>query len=116
MDNISIAIIAFLLGMLAQYLRGFIPTFNLNAVDEDIEDDVIHKDHLKPIHHKCIDGFSKINKCRGCGLTGLYYDLHETDACPRCGDKPKRYHSAKFMSYKGVKRWYSPEEVKNMEP
>ena len=69
----------------------------------------IHKDHIKPQYYDYHGGYWNVNKCSGCGLIGMYEDLHEMLACPKCGGKVKSFTPGKWGIKDGLRQWISNE-------
>ena len=60
---------------------------------------------IAPRYHGYHGGYWNINECSGCGVVGMYEDLHEANACQLCGGKVKRFGSGKWVSTKYTGFW-----------
>lgn len=65
--------------------------------------------HLKPIYFAYYGDYANINKCTGCGVTGLYEDMHTVNPCFNCGSKVVRDGAGKWAIEDGIRKWVKPE-------
>jgi len=51
--------------------------------------------YYKP--HYCNNNFVQVNKCKFCGMIGLYEDMHPVNPCTNCGGKVTEYGGGKWV-------------------
>lgn len=70
----------------------------------------VKENNLSPIYYGYTGGFTNLNTCSECGLTGLYEDMHAANPCPSCGGKVYNSQSGYWGEIDGEQQWITKDK------
>lgn len=75
----------------------------------------VKENHLAPIYYGYSGGFTDLNTCSECSLTGLYEDIHAANACPSCGGKVHNSQSGYWGEIDGEQQWITKSQHEKIQ-